>query len=172
MAVEILYLVKENHRLQGIVAESSVLYNTLQSKQRVPGVSGEDVSGQQVKLVYSAVSPHTLLMLFSPDCGACQENAAFWQNLTSRPAGDSLRYFGMCVGEPSECARYTAEHGLSFPVIAVTDERLVAAYNGHVLPQTAVVSPEGVIMRSWPGALGEEQQLEVAVELERCRPPR
>jgi len=172
MAVEILYLIRENHRLQGIVAESSVLYNTLQARQRVPSVEGEDVQGARAELRYSSTAPHTLLMLFSPDCGPCQENAAFWQSLTAVPAGDSLRYFGLCVGGPSACAGYAAEHGLTFPVMAVTDERLAAAYNGHVLPQTAIVSPEGIVLRTWPGALGQEQQQEVTGELERFRQPR
>lgn len=172
MAVEILYLIKENHRLQGIVAESSAMFNTLQSQQRVPSVEGEDVQGARAELRYSPTAPHTLLLLFSPDCGPCQENGAFWQSLTAAPAGDSLRYFGLCVGDPTECAGYTAEHGLSFPVIAVTDERLAAAYNGHVLPQTAIMSPEGIVLRIWPGALGQEQRQEVTSELERFRQPR
>ncbi|MEW6052121.1 MAG: TlpA disulfide reductase family protein [Candidatus Zixiibacteriota bacterium] len=161
MAIEIVYLVLQNRQLRAVVAETTATFNTLQQSQHVPGLTGQDLQGNPLRVHYSADAPRTILVMFSPGCSACKDNTTFWQELFERSASSRFRYLGMCVGTEDDARAYATEHGLTFPILAVTDERLIGAYNGHVLPQTAIVSPEGTIVKSWPGTLDETAKSEV-----------
>jgi peroxiredoxin len=158
MGAEIVYLTLQNRKLRAAIEDPSNFYRTLQSDQRVPELQSPDISGNQVEIHYSDQSPYTLLIWFSPTCHVCEENLSFWTELLSAPPSGKLRTLVLCAGSEAEARAYVTQHSFPFPVVSVVDDRLVSAYNGYVLPQTALISPQGVIVESWPGALGTAQQ--------------
>jgi peroxiredoxin len=166
MGVEIVYLVYQNRRLQRTVASLAQPFNTLKQEQRVPAIVGEDVTGKSVDITYSSDAPYTMLFWFSPSCDVCQENAAFWNETYVRFPPGKLRYVGLCAASEDEARQYATLHGMAFRVISIMDDRLVQAYNGHVLPQTAIVSPDGRILKAWPGALDRSRQDEITKTLQ------
>jgi len=164
MGLEIVYLMYQNRRLQAVVAESSSL-QILQEGQKVPPLTAPDLNGNQVNLRFGQNEPSTLLIWFSPSCHVCKENAAFWNDLFARFNKPGLRIVAMCDADVEVAKRYVAENALAFPVVSVTDDRLIDAYNGRVMPQTALLSPLGGIVKVWPGALERSRQDEVVTAL-------
>lgn len=166
MGVEIVYLIHQNRRLQSMVAGMPAL-QVLQRGQTVPPLTATDLDGAAVEVRYGVREPSTILIWFSPSCHICAENAAFWNDVYDRyHSSKGVRFLAMSDTDADETGTYVDEHALKFPVVCVTDERLVDAYNGHVMPQTALISPEGGIERVWPGALEASRQDEITAVLD------
>jgi peroxiredoxin len=166
MGAEIVYLITQNRYLQSLLAEAPQL-QVLQKGQAVPPVTATDLDGDDASLRYGAGAPSTVLIWFSPSCHLCAENTLFWNDLYDRyKASPQLRFLAMSDSDAEETRNYVADHALQVPVLSVTDDRLIDAYNGHVMPQTALISPRGDVKRIWPGALEEFRQDEITAALD------
>jgi len=165
MGLEIIYLVYQNRRLQALVAEGSAL-QILQQGQIVPPLTAKDLDGAAVDMQYGERSASTLLIWFSPSCHVCQENTPFWNDIYTRYRTNKIRFLALCDADGDEAKAYVAQNALTFPVISMTDDRLIDAYNGRVMPQTALISPRGGIEKVWPGALEKSRQDEITAALD------
>jgi peroxiredoxin len=162
MGLEIFYLARRNRRLESSLYEATSL-RVLERGRALPGLTLADVTGAPVRVAYGEGAPATLLIWFSPSCHLCAENAAFWNDLYTRHrASPSVRFLALSDAALGETRAYAAEQGLRFPVCSVTDASLIDAYDGHVMPQTALLSPRGEVKRVWPGALDASRQAEIA----------
>lgn len=166
MGIEIVILAIQNRRLRAVLAETTQ-YQPLQANQQLPALAGSDLNGNPVDIRYGPDAPATLLIWLSPSCHICQENVPFWKRLHAERQSSKFRYLVLCAGTIDEARAYAAQHQLTFPVVSMTDDRLVSAYNGYVLPQTALISPTGSIVNVWPGALDANQQNDVITFLDK-----
>ncbi|MCB2230985.1 TlpA family protein disulfide reductase [bacterium] len=161
MAVEIALLINENRNLRAQLDGLTDMFQPLAADQRLPTISGEDIYGKPLSIRYGPDSPTTVLLWFSPSCDACEGNLAFWNDLYDQYASEQLRFVGMCAGMIDEAQTFAEAHAMSFPILSVTDNRLIDAYRGHVLPQTVLLSSDGTVIRVWPGMLEEDMISEV-----------
>lgn len=166
MGFEIVYLIYQNRRLQSMLAEVPSL-QVLQQGQTVPPLTAADLDGAGVAIQYGEREPSTILIWFSPSCHLCAENTAFWNDIYDRyKTSAGVRFLVMSDAGTDETRTYAAEQALRFPVVCVTDESLIDAYNGRVMPQTALISPQGEIEKVWPGALEPARQEEITAVLD------
>jgi len=166
MGGEIVYLISQNRRLQTMLADVPSL-QVLQQGQTVPSLTATDLDGDNVSVRYGPNEPSTLLIWFSPTCHICAENAEFWNDIYRRYHGSpEVRFLGMSDAGADDTRAYVADRQLAFPVICVTDASLVDVYNGHVMPQTALISPRGAIEKVWPGALEPGRRDEIGAVLD------
>ncbi len=166
MGAEILLLVRQNRRLQAMLATTPPT-QMLQPGQSVPPLTTTDIDGAGVAMFYGEREPSTLLIWFSPSCHVCAENASFWNGLYDRfHASQNVRFLVMSDSGADETRAYMTANHLTLPVVCVTDESLLDAYNGRVMPQTALISPRGAIEKVWPGALEETRQVEITAVLD------
>lgn len=161
MSVEIVWLARENRGLKTSLAVATRTFVPLSGNDRLPRLSGIGLDGEPVALAYGPDAPRTLLLWFSPRCDVCETNLEYWNELLARHGGPALRFVGLCAGSEDEARAFVAAHALRFPVLPVTDSRLVDAYRGHVQPQTVLVSGDGVVLQAWPGALDATTRREV-----------
>jgi hypothetical protein len=114
-------------------------------------VSTLRVKSEQPSLSLSGTRP-TLLYVYSPTCGWCTRNHAAISSLANQ-VKDRYRVVGACV---SDCEK---------PAGALPFETYVLADRGDVrlraTPQTAVLSPDGKIIKVWQGAFGASVQREI-----------
>ncbi|MBK7142316.1 MAG: TlpA family protein disulfide reductase [bacterium] len=153
MGVEILYLVAQNHRLQAMLDDPLQFMQTLQPDQSVPAIRGQDIAGSDVSLQYGPDQPYTLLTWFSASCSACKGNFGYWNELYGKYGSERMRMIGFCGGTLEEARATAQEQAISYPVMSVTDQFLVEAYKGNLLPQTVLINPTGQVTQVWPGEL-------------------
>ena len=146
--------------------DESASLQILEQGQLVPAVTATDLDGAAVEVRYGEGEPPTVLIWFSPACHVCEENSAFWNDLYSGYQSKDIRFLALCDAPPDEAKAYAAARSLIFPVVSITDDRLIDAYNGRVMPQTAIISPQGTIERVWPGALEKSRQDEITATLD------
>jgi peroxiredoxin len=166
MGGEIVYLVRQNQHLRSMLAEESPL-QVLRQGHTLPPMSSADLDGNPMTVRYGQGEPSTVLIWFSPTCHLCANNVPFWNQLYGRyQASPSIRFLALSDTEPVETRAYVTEHDLMFPVVCVTDASVLQAYNGQVVPQTAILSSSGAIDRVWPGPLEAARQGEITAALD------
>jgi peroxiredoxin len=165
MGIEIIYLIYQNRELRAMLDETAS-FQILEQGQPVPAVMATDLDGAAVEVRYGEGEPTTLLIWLSPSCHVCEENSAFWNDIYSGYQSKDIRFLALCDAPTEEAKTYAAAHSLIFPVVSITDDRLIDAYNGRVMPQTAIISPQGTIERVWPGALEKSRQDEITATLD------
>lgn len=165
MGFEIVYLMYQNHRLKAIIDDPKQYFKTLTMNDAVPSITAFDIEGNDVSLRYAPDAPASVLFWFAPTCPSCEDNIEFWKDVYASSRSERLRFLGMCAGRPDEVSAFVAEHGIDFPVMCVTDQYIMEAYKGNVLPQTVLISPEGAILGVWPGALDEAGREQVMARL-------
>jgi len=70
---------------------------------------------------------------------------------------ENLRFLGVCACDPGDAQLIVDEFKLEFPVICVNEPYIISTYRGNVLPQTVLISSEGMIKGAWPGTLTNQQ---------------
>ena len=166
MGLEIMYLAYQNRKLHAIIEDPKQVFKTLSADDTVPSIAAYDLEGRDVSLYYGAGEPPSVVFWFAPSCPSCEDNIGFWKEIYAKYRADSVRFLGLCPGLPSEANAFVAEHEIEFPVMCVTDPYIMDAYQGNVLPQTVLISPEGTILAVWPGALDNGGRAEVLARLE------
>lgn len=170
MGVEIVYLSIQNHKLNAIIKDPKKYFQTLSEDQVVPSFTAQDIYGNDVSMRYSPTEPHTMLFWFAPTCPSCEDNIVFWKLIHSEYSSEMLRFLAMYAGNPDEAKEFVAEHDVKFPVICANNRFIVDSYKGHVLPQTMLIAPEGIIDGVWPGVLDGKKQDAIIALLEKLNP--
>ena len=161
MGIEIIYLIFQNRALKSIIADPTKYFQTMSKDETVPSFTAKDINGNEMSVSYSETEPFTMLLWFGPACSSCENNIAFWKRIYSEFHSENLRFLGMHIGNPSSGREYAAGYGLEFPIICATQRYIVDLYKGHILPQTMLITPEGIIEGIWPGILSEDSKVEI-----------
>jgi len=170
MGAEIIYLMIQNQKLRGIIEDPKKYFKTLSTDDIVPSFNALDIYGQNISLRYSPDAPFSLLFWFSPTCSACEDNIDFWNEMYTDTSIHNIRYLGMCSGSPDEVREFAGTNGIKYRVICADDPYLVETYKGNVLPQTVLISPDGMIIRVWPGALDNKHREEIINTISQLQP--
>ncbi|MEW6014383.1 MAG: hypothetical protein AB1690_03570 [Candidatus Zixiibacteriota bacterium] len=161
MAAEIFYLSYQNSKLRAMIDDPSRLLRTLNPDDAVPSVRTQDINGVDFSLRFGPEEPATLLLWFSPGCSHCESNFEYWEKIYQRHDDTRLRMAGFCAGNFDEARQLAMERDIKYPVLAVTDPYITETFKGNVLPQTVLISPEGIIKRVWPGEHDDQARLEI-----------
>jgi peroxiredoxin len=165
MAVEIVLLVRQNRELEATVSE---LAARLESLAAPPALAvGETVSplelrsldGSPTEIAYDD-GVDTVLLVFSPDCPACEANIDRWKRLAEANDPTCNRMYWVSTADAERTRPFTERHALPPPVLIGTGEAL-AAYKVTHVPTTVVVGPGGVVESVWVGALSDDAEADI-----------
>jgi len=125
----------------------------------VPRLMGQNEVGNPVTVDYAKPAGGTLVYLFAANCGWCKRNLANIKALTAAIA-PSYQVVGV-ARSPEGLGKYVEDNRPPFPVVAGVSESLQAAYKFGGTPETILVSPQGKVVKVWPGAYMGALQREV-----------
>lgn len=165
MGIEIVYLIFQNRILKNIIADPMKYFQTLSKDETVPSFTAKDINGDELSVSYSETEPYTMLLWFGATCSSCENNIAFWKQIYSEYHSKRLKFLGMFIGNPSSARKFAANNNIEFPIICATQRYIVDLYKGHILPQTMLVTPEGMVKSIWPGILHEQSEIEIVETL-------
>jgi peroxiredoxin len=136
-------------RLDDVIKE-----DVIKEGERLSEIDAVDRRARHVKLSYAETSKPTVIYFFRPGCTWCERNASTLGSLAGQV---SARY--RMVGLSMSCEgldEFLALHPMAFPVLSNPSPANLASMRLRVTPSTIVVSPQGVVLRSWSGAyIGE-----------------
>ena len=120
---------------------------------RLPALSGHGPDGAKSVLTYGSRGQKTVLLVFSPTCGTCDENWPKWKNLINGLNKALYRVVAVDLA-PRLSRAYVEKHGLDgIQVIADLDPGGVLDYHFRLTPQTILVSSAGEVEKVWTGLL-------------------
>ncbi len=131
----------------------------LSEGDKVPSIAARDPQGRTAVLDYGGTNLPTVLFVIAPTCGWCTKNIMNMRTLAEK-AGDRYRFVGLSL-ESEKLIDYVTGHKLNFPIYTDLPLFPTREYKLGGTPQTIVVSPQGVVMKTWSGAFAEETQKDV-----------
>lgn len=124
----------------------------------VPAITGKRLDGQSETIAYTG-ERFTVLYVFRPNCIWCARNANNFKTLLAAK-GLEDRFIGLSLSDEG-LAEYVKTNNLTIPILTSLSAETKKAYLLGGTPQTLVVSPQGRILKNWPGAWKDKSQSEV-----------
>lgn len=125
----------------------------------VPPIIGRRLDGQLETISYQGANEPTVLYIFTPPCAWCARNMDNFKALADKGSAH-YRFIGLSLSQ-QDLADYVAKNKLTLPVYSGLSPETLAAYKLGSTPQTIVISPEGKVLQTWPGAYVGDQKLQV-----------
>jgi peroxiredoxin len=158
LAAAIVGLLYENHRLDAMINTPKSYQHMVTPDSLAVSFSTVDIEGNKVDLNYHPEGPHTLIFWFGTFCRQCADNVEIWNRICGNSDSTNLRCYGMSTGDLDEVKQFAEKHNVNFSVIPVRSRLVIDSYKGNVLPQTVLISPEGIIQGVWPGIINRDQE--------------
>ena len=97
-------------------------------------------------------------------CGPCRGEVPELESLAQRQA-DNLVVLGVNQQEtPAAAARFAAEFAVTYRILLDRSGEVSNTYRARGLPVSYLVSPDGVVLRAFPGRMTVEQIKELERE--------
>lgn len=98
-------------------------------------------------------TPKVVILLFNPNCVACEDNWPYWDKL--RHDENSGGAFLPVSTSQNISKSFLQEHHIAGAVIGVVNQTLQKSLNMNATPQTILVD-RGVVRRTWFGVLSND----------------
>ena len=164
------FLIKQNRVLKAYTSQLD-RSKGLQPGTRLPALEGLGLQGERINMSFGTDARKTLLLVFAPGCGACNENALNWQLMMNRLDEAEYRIVGVSLVHTGT-NEYVAQHKLKdITVFADVDATNRAAYSLMLTPQTILIGADGTTEKVWSGNLlgSDRQDLESSLHLQLTR---
>lgn len=153
-------LIKQNRDLKAAITNMGKPPELLKPGQQVPPLAANTVSGQRQAINY-ADRAKTVLMVFSPQCSACERALPYWKEIKEVCARNQYQVFGISLDNAAKTNAFLASNGLSLQSFIEIDAETTKAFKLTITPQTIVVGSDGKVEKVWPGAFNSETKAEV-----------
>jgi hypothetical protein len=142
-------------RVQGLRTEL-----LLQPGGTAPPITGKDLLGDPLVIGYGQDRKKTVMLVFSPQCHACDLNWPKWSRALLFADRVGARVVGVNLSDnlPED---YLNQHGLRDRlVVAQADPTSILAYKFQFTPQTIVIDADARVQWVWTGVLEDKAERE------------
>ena len=158
LAVEVTLLVIKTRRLEGEIARLSA---AMQPKTVEVGEAFEPLTlvgedGKEKLLEFGEGQPHTLMLLFTMSCPACEKTFPIWCEIIPTEETPALRVAAIRLDRDPEPVE-ASTNVLPVPVYTAK-ERGKTLQKITRIPTTVLVDGSGVVNKVWSGYLTPEKQ--------------
>ena len=161
-------LIRQNRELKAQLSQPPPTMEVAPGTQ-VPDLRGFDELNRPLEVLYGKEPRKTLLMVYSPTCGFCDENWPKWLSLVPALDRSAVRPVLVDVTATSTQAFLAAHHLAGVPVFVQIDPRAALGYRFHLTPQTILVDSTGKVERVWTGVLNDSNTTELKQLVEGAR---
>ncbi|MFO7445395.1 MAG: TlpA disulfide reductase family protein, partial [Ignavibacteriaceae bacterium] len=114
-----------------------------------------------VPLEYNDTTVSHLLFVFNTACPYCEKNAPNWEQIYKISNNNSLKITGISLHDIDKTKEWINKNKVSFPIVTTGEEGLDSTYKIGAIPQTILVSGNGIVKKVWTGELNSEQLNEI-----------
>ncbi|RMH17378.1 MAG: hypothetical protein D6696_15915 [Acidobacteria bacterium] len=148
-------------KLADAIDEAKKTY-ILEPGMTVAPLRGRDIYSTKVEYPYGKDAGTTLVLVFSPTCGVCDDNWPKWRRLIENAPNRGVRIIAIDLSSSADPS-YLEKQGLvpGIPVIGELDPALIVSYRLRLVPETLLVDESGTVQRVWLGELDEAAVAEI-----------
>jgi hypothetical protein len=125
---------------------------------KAPPIQANDINGRPATIMHLGSDTPSIIYIFTPSCVWCTHNLSNIKALSTQTRA-SHHFIGLSLSS-NGLKEYVTQHGIDFPIYTNLTGESASAYQGGT-PRTLVVSPGGIILKTWFGAYKGELQREV-----------
>lgn len=125
----------------------------------VSPISARDTRGAEAKVEYDQKLP-LVLYVFRPGCAWCRKNRDNFNALSSQFSG-KYRILALSLTNGKDLGEFISENHMTTPVLTDLQPMTVTQYRLGGTPETIVVSPQGMVLKTWVGAYDDATKREV-----------
>lgn len=122
----------------------------------LPSYQAETLGGDSLILLSGAGGTQQLLFYFTTTCRYCEASLPAWERIHRELADDPLNrtaVIGIGIDDEQALRDYAARHGLTFPVVSLSDSRQRQLYRTRRVPYAVLVDSTGFVKYSRRGQL-------------------
>ena len=153
-------LIRQNHDLKATIARFVKRPEFLKPGQQVPPFAANTLSGQR-QVVNYADRDKTVLLVFSPQCSACERVLPYWEEIKAACVRNQYQIFGVSLDDGPRTHEFVRSNGLSLEAFVDIEAETKEAYKLFLTPLTIVIDNSGRVERIWPGVFSQETKQEV-----------
>lgn len=156
--VMVVWLARSN---RGLILERNELFRVATQAHRgmyVPTFDATALSGAAVAI--GAPDSRQLLYFFTTTCPYCRASIPAWKELAGEAARRGVQVIGVALDSVAAVERYRSEHGLTFPIVHLDDDRIAALYRATRVPLTLLVGDGGRIEQARTGELTDSAAID------------
>lgn len=153
-------LAKQNRDLKATIARMVKQPEFLKPGQQVLPFAANTLSGQR-QVVNYADRAKTVLLVFTPQCTACERALPYWREIKAACARSQYQIFGVSLDDGPRTSAFLLSNGLSLEAFVDIEAETKEAYKFFLTPLTIVIDNSGRVERIWPGVFSQETKLEV-----------
>lgn len=162
-AVDMILLYK-NHALQSRLAACQVQVDKkyhVEVGTPVEPLTGYDRDGNPLQLDFRGNKP-TILLVFSPHCGVCNDNWSKWDSLLDASMLQRVRVAAVDLTS-SATEEYFRQRAMDRfnAVFKETDPQRIMALKMRLVPQTILIDRRGTVLGTWLGELNDQRLREI-----------
>jgi peroxiredoxin len=153
-------LIKQNRELKAAIARSVKQPEYLKAGETVPPLVARTLTGERVEVDYTAAA-RTVLLVFSPQCSACDAVVPYWRDIEGACARNGYQIWGVSLGDGPGTLSFLRSHSLNVDSFVDLAPETINLYKLSLTPLTLVVDQQGKVQRIWAGILSKESKAEV-----------
>ena len=121
-----------------------------------PEYSARRLGGTEIVSLASLRGRVVLLNTWATWCLPCRQEMPAFEALYRDPRNEGLQVVGVNIDEgqaDEQVARYVEAKGISFPIWRDPENRFARRFRALGVPETLLLSREGIVVRHWQGAI-------------------
>lgn len=155
-------LIRQNRDLKAAIAGNQPEF--LKPGEHVGSFAANTLSGTlsgKRQVVKYAASAKTVLLVFRPECPACERTLPYWKEIKAVCDRQGYQVFGISLDSRAKTTEFLEANGLNLEVFAEADAHFKSTYKLNLTPLTIVIGNDGKVEKVWLGALNENSKTEV-----------
>lgn len=134
----------------------------------VPEFVAANLEGARETITYSGEdSKCRVFQIFSPYCKACEVQLRDWWPLLQREqVGESVDMFSLSIGELDDTRVFSGVDSVN--TLLMPSDAVRRAYRVTAVPETILVSPEGIVEWSYYGVLDTDRYANLVQSITEC----
>lgn len=152
-------LAAENRELKATIAElqQGPPADGLQVGESLSDVALESLEGSTGSL--AGLAPEGGVVVFlTTTCPYCKQTLPTWSDLAARYAERGVPFAGVSFHDRADTAAYAEAESIPFPLWVLSDFEEAPAVRVPSVPFTALVGPDGRVLRAWLGPIDAEAE--------------
>ncbi len=154
LVIEVILLIKQNRELREMLSNRIDPYaQTLKAGDHVGACSFTSIDGTVSKLEFSGLPKRWLLFVMSTSCSHCEHDLPYWNHIAQENMENNCRILGVSIDGTDETRKYRNASVTQFDLVVDADKHFESEYKISGVPQTILISGDGVVEHVWLGEL-------------------
>ena len=163
LVVEMTVVLKQIRSLRGKTEFAISLVQSMPRESLAQGdtaavFSATDLYGNQHLIDYKNPEEKTLFYVFGTKCPICLKNLENWDEVADTVESAPVRIYGLTMDSLHKTVEFISKNGFRYHVLIPDDSKaFLKSYKTYGVPQTILISKQGIVEEITLGMLSEEK---------------